>query len=326
MRFNAREGFQYPACYGTPQAFLDALAGAMSFQDATKTPLFYNGALRASSTGFGPPKLPGTTGDTFYGDAVWWDPRKGGALYVDSNFTSSLRDVMPTKGYRKFHGRAYGDIVPFVWVANAVGTTGGGHPVNDSTKYYFPDDVACAYNNWERKVAYTTTGDNPTTYNVVQRPWVYCDGFNYSQHPTLVQQSSRIGKVPNLISRMIIGKGPASASGTVADERLPENVKGGLGSFGGSASATISQIDMIPNHRHRFIDKASNSSVPTSSNSNKAGYQLTDPTNVTAYATDTEPAVSETNKTWPNPNLVQPHQNMPPYFVVGFKMYVGYGD
>jgi len=318
MEFYVPEGAQFPSCYSDPQSFLDSLAASMAFQDTTTIPLFYNGEFRQATTGYGPPK----TGDVFYGDALWYDPRRGGALYADSNFTSSLRDVMPNKGYRKFHGRSFGDIVPFLWkTSHSTVTT----PIVSSSDYYFPDDVACAYNNWERKIAYTTTGEGSTTYNVVSRPWVYCDGYNYSTHPTPTQQSSRIGKVPNLTCRMIIGKGAASAQGTVADERLSETLKGGLGSFGGSMSATLNQMDAIPDHRHNFIDKGSNTSVATSSNSNATGYALTDPIAYESYATFTDGAKTS-GLDWPSPNNVLPHQNLPPYFVVGFKMFVGYGD
>jgi microcystin-dependent protein len=124
---------------------------------------------------------------------------------------------------------------------------------------------------------------------------------------------------------MIIGKGAASAQGTVADERLSETLKGGLGSFGGSMSATLNQTDAIPNHRHNFVDKGSNTSVATSSNSNATGYALTDPIAYESYATFTEGAKTS-GLDWPSPNNVVPHQNLPPYFVVGFKMFVGYGD
>ena len=318
MQFFVPEGAQFPSCYSDPQSFLDSLASSMSFQDATTTPLFYNGELRQSDTGYGPPKI----GDVYYGDALWYDPRKGGALYADSNFTSSLRDVMPDKGYRKFHGRSYGDIVPFLWKPASIGST---IPLASTTDFYFPDEVACAYNNWQRKTPYTTTGEGATTYNVVTRPWVYCDGYNYAAHPTLLQQSSRIGKVPNLIARMIIGKGSASAQGTVADERLSETLKGGLGTFGGSMSATLNQMNAIPNHRHNFVDKASNTPVFTSSNSNASGYAITAPIAYEAYATFTEGAKTS-SLAWPSPNNVMPHQNLPPYYVIGFKMFVGYGD
>lgn len=323
MKFNVREGVTFPSCYSTPQAFLDSLANAMSFQDTTTTPLFYNGDLRQATTGFGPPKISdATAGDIYYGDAVWYDPRKGGALYTDSNFTSSLREIMPNKGYRRFWGRAYGDIVPFLWVSAG---SPNHAPISTANAYYFPNDVACAYNDWQRKVPYTVSSTN-TIYNVVERPWVYCDGFNYSTHPVQVQQSSKIGRVPNLISRMIIGKGPASANATVSDERLPENLKGGLGTFGGSMSTKLGMMDQIPDHRHNFVDKASGSSVSTSSSAKGTGYAITDPIEYQRYSTLTESAMSGSDLAWPSPNNVKAHQNLPPYYVVGFKMYVGYGD
>lgn len=332
MRFSVREGIQFPACYSTPQEFLDSVANSMTFQDVTSTPLFYNGDIKQETpTGIGPPKIINaeTNSETYYGDALWYDPRRGGSLYTDSNFTSSLRDLMPTRGYRKFFGRNIGDIVPFVWKSSAAydpSNPATGEPVQEPGKYYFPDDVSCAYNNWQRKVSYTVTTDiGTTTYNIVQRPWVYLDGYNYAAHPIEAQKSARIGKVPNLVGRMIVGKGGASAQGgATPDERLAENIKGGLGVFGGTMAVKLWQ-NMIPNHRHQFVDKAASVSVPTSSAGTSTGYQVTEPTAATAYATRTDEAETD-NVKWQNANNNRPHQNMPPFYIVGFKMYVGYGD
>jgi len=331
MKFLIKDGIQFPTCYTTPQDFLDSIANSMTFQDVTTTPLFYNGDLKQETpTGIGPPKIIDTTTNTevYYSDAVWYDPRKGGTLYTDSSFTSSLRELMPEKGYRKFFGRNVGDIVPFVWKSSGPyfpSNPSSGEPVQETGKYYFPDDVACAYNNWQRIVPYTVTSDiGSTTYNVVMRPWVYCDGYNYATHPIEFQRSARIGRVPNLVSRMIMGKGGASnLGGTIADERLTENLKGGLGVFGGTMAVKLWQ-NMLPNHRHQFIDKSSATNVATSSAGTSTGYAVTEPIAANAYATRTDEAESS-NVKWHNANNNRPHQNMPPFFVCGFKMYVGYG-
>lgn len=325
MKFFPRTGTKYPACYGNPQDFLDALAAAMDFQDTQTIPLFYNGHLNQNTNGFGPPKYTDTTGTYFYGDAVWWDPRKGGSLLLDGNLTTSVREQLPsTRGYLKYHGRSFGDIVPFIWQTNSASSY---MPLNNGG-YYWPDDVACVYNNWSRKVAVTTNTDPPVTYNITQRPWVFCDGYNYGQHPIAVQQSPLIGIVPNLISRMIVGNGFTSpAGGLEADERMPATLKGGLKAIGGSMSSKIDQTGMLPNHRHTFIDKQGYQDVNTSSASTGASYTSSDPiANASSYATNTTGARSGTgnDQAWPFVTDVKPHQNMPPYYVVGFKMYVGY--
>jgi len=327
MKFFPRTGAKYPSCYGNPQDFLDALALAMDFQDTQTIPLFYNGHLNQNTNGFGPPKYTDNTGANFYGDAVWWDPRKGGSLFLDAGFTTSIKEQLPnTRGYRKFHGRSFGDIVPFVWPTTQAASY---MPLNTGG-YYWPDDVACVYNGWNRKTPVVTNTDPPVTYNIVQRPWVFCDGYNYGTHPTAVQQSSRIGRVPNLISRMILGRGYTSPSGGLeADERMSENLKGLLTSIGGSMSSKIDQTGMLPNHRHTFIDKQGYQEVSTSSAATGQGYTSVGPTaTASSYATDTRGAMSGTSndQAWPFVTDVKPHQNMPPYYVVGFKMFVGYGD
>lgn len=323
MRFFVRNGAKFPSCYGDPQDFLDALALAMDFQDAQSTPLFYNGHLYQNSTGFGPPKV----GSTYYGDAIWWDPRNGGSLHLDGNFTFAVREQLASKGYRRHFGRDFGDIVPFVYK-----TTGSSLMPDPSASYYFPNDVACIYNGYSRKIAVTTNEETPVTYNIIVRPWVFCDGYHYGRHPNQVQQSIRIGQVPNLIGRMIVGQGTTSADGGLfGDERMPTLLKGtsSSNSIGGSMSAKIDQVNMLPNHRHNFVDKNGYTSVATSSAATGTGYTFVNEiTPVSAYATDTTGAKSGTNndQAWPFVNEVKPHQNMPPYYVVGYKMYVGYSD
>ena len=330
MKFFPRTGFKYPSCYGNPQDFLDALANAMDFQDTQTIPLFYNGHLYQGTTGFGPPKFTDSTGSSFYGDAIWWDPRKGGSLLLDGNLTTAIRDKLPaTQGYRKYFARTFGDIVPFIWATDA-----NYMPLNNGG-YYWPDDVACVYNNWNRKIPITTDSDPPVTYNINQRPWVFCDGYNYGQHPSLVQQSSKIGVAPNLISRMIVGKGTTSSSGGLEpDERMSESRKGGLNGIGGSMSSKIDQLGMLPNHRHTFTDKNSYGQVNTSVAATGTGYDFNNQiANASSYATSTSGARSgatnlnpSSGHAWSFPNSVKAHQNMPPYYVVGFKMYVGYRD
>lgn len=317
MKFFVKQGATFPTCYGDPQSFLDSMAGAMDFQNLTETPLFYNGAIRNNGiTGFGPPVKDGV----YYGDAVWYDPRLGGRLMLDANFSFSVRALATDKGYRQFYGRSYGDIVPFVYKKTSATDYS---PTN--SMYYFPADVACVYNGWSRKTPYTTTGEGATTYFMVTRPWVMCDGYDYSKHPAEIQRSSGINKVPNLIARMIIGSGSVSSQFTDADERLPGVIKGGKGALGGSMHASLASINTIPDHIHNFQDKAANASVQTSAAAGGTGYSPSEPIQATSYATNTLGAYTN-GLPWAFPSSVKPHQNLPPFYVVGFKMYVGYGE